>query len=72
MYLTEQEAADYLGVSLCTLQRWRKKGRDFPPYFKLGRSLRYDEKDLNEWIEGIKVKPTPDPGYIREVKGHEL
>jgi transcriptional regulator with XRE-family HTH domain len=47
--LTEAQAADYLGVSLSTLRRWRKR-RAGPTFFLLGGILRYQLADLQEFI----------------------
>ena len=49
-FLSESEAADYLGISRKTLQRWRfdLKG---PAYAKLNNKLiRYRLADLDEWM----------------------
>ena len=37
---TEMQAAIFLGVCVRTLQAWRVRGGG-PPYFKIGRSVRY-------------------------------
>jgi len=49
-FLTESYAAEYLGISKKTLQRWRfdLKG---PAYAKLnGKLIRYHQADLDEWM----------------------
>lgn len=47
-YLTESEAADYLGLSKFTMRNWRflKKG---PKSRKFGKSVRYSIADIEEW-----------------------
>jgi predicted DNA-binding transcriptional regulator AlpA len=48
--LTSEQTSEYLGgVSLSTLQRWRKE-RIGPRWLKLGRSIRYRSTDLEAWI----------------------
>lgn len=54
--LTTAQAAEFLGKSesaMC-IDRCRSAG---PPYFKLGRSVRYDLADLEAWIESCRVDP---------------
>jgi predicted DNA-binding transcriptional regulator AlpA len=69
--LTEQEAAQIVGVSVHCLRawRWRKKG---PKYFKLGSCVRYTLRDLNAYLESHLVdpeaKPTVQPGHRRARK----
>lgn len=60
--LTETEAAQQLGVSLRTLQRYRVAGTG-PEWSRLGpRRIRYAKPDLAAWlrrqrVEGTKGKP---------------
>jgi excisionase family DNA binding protein len=44
------EAAEYLGVSVATLKRWRGQEAG-PPYIQMGeRLIRYRQTDLDRWI----------------------
>ena len=57
-YLTEQNAAEFLAVSVKTLQRWRwiMKG---PAYKKLDSgTVRYSIADLINYAENSTVQPT--------------
>lgn len=58
-YLTSKEAAEYIGVSVDLLQKWRTLGIGIP-YIKLGEShsslVRYDIEDLNRYLQSLKVK----------------
>ena len=49
--LTEQEAAEFLGVSPGTLAVWRCTGRYDLRYVKAGRWVRYRPEHLEEWLE---------------------
>ena len=42
------------GISRRTLQRWRLQGRG-PRFYKLGRIVRYDLRDVEAWVNS---KPT--------------
>lgn len=48
-------AADYLDMPAATLAYWRSVGVG-PRWFKLGRRVRYDLDDLDDFIETIKSK----------------
>jgi hypothetical protein len=52
----QNNAAQYLGVSTFTLEKWRslKKG---PPYLKVGHFVRYTKQDLDNWVEAHRVVP---------------
>jgi excisionase family DNA binding protein len=50
-----REAAQYLGTTPATLYTkiWRRE----IPFIKLGRSVRFDVRDLDQLIEDAKVRP---------------
>ena len=49
--LTPKEAAEFLRVSLSWLAKARMRG-DGPPFVKVGRSVRYSEAALVQWMRG--------------------
>lgn len=55
--LTEQEAAPQVGLAVSTLQKLRVNGGG-PRFLKLGRSVRYREEDLTEWLAARVVNST--------------
>jgi predicted DNA-binding transcriptional regulator AlpA len=58
--LTQREAALVLRLSERTLERMRCTGRDAPPFIRCGRrSIRYRQSDLEKWIAGRVVYPSP-------------
>jgi len=50
-YLNTQQAAEYLQVSTQWLEIKRVKGAG-PPFYKIGRLVRYSKEDLDEWVRG--------------------
>lgn len=61
--VTEREACHYLGVSRSFLAQGRMDG-DFPnrtptpPYYKIGRLVRYSLDDLDAWLDKYRKSPT--------------
>ena len=56
-FFSESEAADYLGISKKTLQRWRFDHKG-PAYAKLnGKLIRYHQADLDEWMDQQTITP---------------
>jgi phage terminase Nu1 subunit (DNA packaging protein) len=53
-WLNEKQIAETLGVRVRTVQQWRFHGRG-PRYKKLSRgrggSVRYDPRELDEWLK---------------------
>ena len=47
--LTSQEAADFMKISIHTLEKWRSVGKG-PPYVRAGRQARYDRETLEKWL----------------------
>jgi excisionase family DNA binding protein len=65
--LTVKEAAEYLRVSVGTLERWRTTGGG-PRYIKFARRVFYDRGDLDRWIESRKQASTAD---LPELRGRQ-
>lgn len=55
--MRERAAADYLQVSMRTLQSWRVKGGG-PCFLKLGRAVRYERKALDAWLAARRYENT--------------
>ena len=53
--LRPDEAAEYLGVTLDMLQRWRTAGNG-PCFLPWGRrTVRYRIRDLDDWLDGQRT-----------------
>lgn len=48
--LSNDEAAEYLGVTPRTLEVWRCTKRQQIPYIKVGRLVKYRKTDLDAWL----------------------
>jgi hypothetical protein len=59
--ITEEAAGVYLGGSEkpyaeVTLRAWRREKKG-PPFFRIGRSIRYSTRDLDAWLAKHRVEP---------------
>jgi excisionase family DNA binding protein len=57
--LTVREAAAHLRLSISTLNKLRCTGYG-PIYFKLGRAVRYDPQDLDQWLAAHRIGSTSE------------
>lgn len=57
--LTNSQTAELLGLKPNTLEIWRVEGRG-PTFIKIGRSVRYRESDVVQWIEEQACTSTSD------------
>lgn len=53
--LDERQAAQYLGLSVSTLQQWRFRSKG-PDYLKFGKAVRYRVADLQAFVEAHVVR----------------
>jgi len=47
--LTSREAAEFMKISIHTLEKWRAIGTG-PAYVRAGRQARYDKETLEQWL----------------------
>lgn len=59
-FITPPEAAEYLGCGLSTLGIHRMNGTG-PKYIKWGVNVRYDVRDLDDWMDAHRVIPEAAP-----------
>jgi predicted DNA-binding transcriptional regulator AlpA len=57
--LNEAQVAEFLGVSVRTLQAWRVRGGG-PRYVKIGRSVRYQRRELVAFQQSHTVSSTTE------------
>lgn len=54
-FLSTTDAAQFLGVSVGTLEVWRCRKRYAIPFIKVGRLVRYRRSALERWLESRTV-----------------
>ena len=57
--LNLKETAGLIGVPVKTLYDWRHRGIG-PTMIKVGRHLRIDPDDLDEWVQERRESPRPE------------
>lgn len=68
--LSTQEASEFLGMS----QHWVKASRqkpelDGPPYLKIGRTVKYDTRDLEAWLDRRRFRGTYEYAGVAPCEG---
>jgi len=58
--LDTEQAARFLGLSPRTLANKRVDGIETPPHIKIGRSVRYDPRDLEAFLAERRCRSTSD------------
>lgn len=60
-YMSQQEVAEQLGVTVETLRRWRVHGAG-PRWFRFGLGMRlmYNRQDVKDWIEQQRETATQE------------
>lgn len=54
--MTRAQAAEFLGIPAHTLENW--VGRHMgPPYYKVGKRVWYDQRDLDAWVQTCRRDP---------------
>ncbi len=56
--ITELKVSERTGMSLATLRNHRWLGKGIP-YIKIGRSVRYLESDVQNFLDQLKVQTKP-------------
>jgi predicted site-specific integrase-resolvase len=55
-YLTPKEAAEILRTTPGTLEVWRRTGAQDLRFFRRGRNIFYERKDLHQFMRKMKVE----------------
>ena len=54
-FLSLREVTDMLGVTRVSIYNFMQRN-NFPRGFKFGRSRRWSETEINEWMQSVAVK----------------
>jgi excisionase family DNA binding protein len=55
-YLSKKELAEFLGLSVYTIDAWVSQRRAIP-FIKMGRRVMFDLQDVLDWVEAQKNHP---------------
>lgn len=55
-FLSKKHLANYLGLSIFTIDSWVSERREIP-FIKMGRRVMFDSKDVLAWLEANKTYP---------------
>ena len=69
-FLKSPEVAELLNVSLSTVHKLVKNGE--LPAYSIGRHLRFDADELEEWIESRRNDYSKGNGQLAEVNASEV
>lgn len=58
-FFSKRELADFLGLSIFTIDAWVSQRREIP-FVKMGRRVMFAVDDVEAWIRQRKVMPRPD------------
>lgn len=53
VYISIEDAAEYLGIKPVTLRSWIKKKDDLPVY-RIGKLWRFKRSELDDWVSSGK------------------
>ena len=55
-FLTKKELAEYLGLSVFTIDSWVSERREIP-FIKMGKRVMFDLADVRQWVEKNRFVP---------------
>lgn len=64
-FLTEGELCRLLGINRNTMRRLRHRNRA-PRFVRLTTKILYETRDVNEWLENLKLRSTREPITTRQ------
>ncbi len=60
-YIDEVAVSKKIGIAIKTLRNWRVRGQG-PVFYKAGRSVKYDEDEVDAWMRSQRVTSTSQAG----------
>lgn len=55
-FYTDEQVAEFLGITKHSLAKRRCAGRAHPPFKKLGRKIIYPKKEFHSWLNAQPIK----------------
>jgi excisionase family DNA binding protein len=65
--LTVNDLANWLNVKRSTLYQWVSLGQI--PAIRLNGALRFDPKEISEWLESCKISPNTSYNFDIQARG---
>ena len=59
-FLNSRELARYLGLCEPTVRDWVRLKK--VPFYKLGKAVRFDLREIEKWLESKRIKPVENNG----------
>ncbi len=63
--LKPQKVAEILSVKITTIYSWAKSGKI--PSVKLNGAVRFDSREVEEWVRSNKIKPMETDKKVRRI-----
>jgi excisionase family DNA binding protein len=60
-YLSVKEVAEYLGVSVMSVNRWLKSGKLIG--YKFGKTVRISEEDFEQFVKSNRIDKSEKPDF---------
>ena len=54
-YFSPRELSQYLGIAIQTIYEWTSQKK--VPYIKLGRLVKFDQREIDEWMKMQRIEP---------------
>lgn len=62
MFYSKKELAEYLGLSVFTIDQWVSQKKELP-FVKMGRRVMFRREDVELWVQENTHNPKSDSGY---------
>jgi phage terminase Nu1 subunit (DNA packaging protein) len=67
VYASEKKTSEATDIPVRCLQNWRVRGGG-PPFYKVGRLVRYDLDEVIAWVKARRVTSTTEVDQREEIR----